>query len=101
MAAKPIEPLLAHALDARRKREAEQRGEAEHRLDIAVHVGRVDVALDDIMGHEAVDDRGAFAVGGADHEPMPEKMRLIKGFEDHQLGALGLGVNIIILWNTI
>jgi len=51
--------------------------EAEHGLGAAAGVGRMDVAFDDIVAHQPINDIGAFAVGGADHRGMPEKVPLV------------------------
>jgi hypothetical protein len=51
MAAKHIEAQLANSLNTRREGKSQEVGEAKHGLGIAMCVGRVDVALDDIVVH--------------------------------------------------
>lgn len=63
-----IKGLLTDALDARGERKAQQMGEAENRFGVAVCVGGMDVAFDNIIVHETVDHISAFALCCADHE---------------------------------
>ena len=72
-----VEGLLADALDARGEGKAEQMRQAEDGFGVAVGVGRMDVALDHIIVHQPVDDIGTLAVGGADHQRMPQEMAFI------------------------
>ncbi len=57
--------------------ESNEMGEAERGLVAAVGIRGVDVAPDDVVAHEPVDDIGAFAIGGADHRGMPEQVAFV------------------------
>ena len=50
---------------------------AKNRLGVSVRVRRVDVAFDNIVVHEPVDDIGAFAISCTNHQRMPEEVSLI------------------------
>jgi hypothetical protein len=43
----------------------------KYRLAIAKRIGRVDVTLDDIVVHQAVDNVGAFPIRGAKDQRVP------------------------------
>ena len=64
------EALLPNASDAGRERKTEEVGEAEYGLVILVRVSGMDIAFDDIIVHEIIDDIGAFASSRADHQRM-------------------------------
>jgi len=48
-----------------------------------VRVGRMDVAFDDVVAHQAVNDVATLAVGRAENQGVPEQVTLI----DEGVGA--------------
>ena len=58
-------------------------GHRKNRLRIAVRISPVKIALDHIVAHQAVNDIGALALGGAEHEGMPQQLPFI----DEAVGA--------------
>lgn len=69
--------MLADALDVRGKGEPQQMGQAEDGLSIAMGIGGMDVGFHDVVVHQAVDQVGAFAIGGTDHQGVPQAFVLI------------------------
>ena len=47
---------LAYVLDARRETEPQQMHHAKNDVRVTMRVGRMDVALDDVVVHQAIDD---------------------------------------------
>ena len=64
----------------------------EDGFGVAVAVGGMDVAFDDVIAHEAIDYERAFPIGGADHKGMPEDVALI----DECVGADALSLAEIL-----
>lgn len=78
-----IEHLLFQVFDARRVGKTEQMRGGKNRFAVAVGIGGMDIAFDDIVIHQPVDHIGAFALCGAEHKGMPEQIALI----DKSVGA--------------
>lgn len=63
-------------------------GQTENGLRITMRIGGMDIAFDDIIVHQPIDDIGAFPICCADHQGMPEKVALI----DESVGADALAL---------
>ena len=80
---KYIEGLLPYALDTRGEGKTQQVGYPEDGFSVTVAVGGMDVAFDDIVAHEAINNIGALTISRADHQRMPENVAFI----DERIGA--------------
>jgi hypothetical protein len=83
-----IETLPLEILDPGCVREAEQMHRPEDRLGIAVRVRGVDVALDHVVVHQAVDDVGTLSLGGADDGRVEQQVPLVDEAVDADAFAL-------------
>ena len=52
-------------------------GHGKDDLAVTVSVGRMDIALHNIIVHQAVNDIGTLALGSTDNRGMPEQIALI------------------------
>ena len=78
-----IEFLSAETLDARCEGDAKERYHPEQDLGITAGIRRMDIAFDDLVVHEEIDDVVRLAVGDTDDEGMRKKMP----FVDHRAGT--------------
>ena len=67
-------------------------GQAKDGLGVTMGVGGVNVAFHDVVVHQTIDDVGALAVCGADHQRMPQEMSFI----DEGVGAHALSLPEIL-----
>ena len=67
--------------------------DAEEYLGVTAGVGRVDVAPDHVVVHQAVDDVGGFLLGRADHRGVEEEVPLV----DERVGTHTLALPEILV----
>ena len=72
-----VEGLFSNAFDPRREGKFQQMCHPEDGFGVAVAVGGIDVAFDDIIAHEPVNYERAFPIGGTDHKGMPKDVSFI------------------------
>ncbi len=68
---KNIKPLTFEILETWRVGEAQQVAGGKYRLTISKGIGGMDVTLDDIVVHQAVDNVGALSIGRAKDQRIP------------------------------
>ena len=68
---KNIKPLTFEILETWRVGEAQQVAGGKYRLTISKGIGGMDVTLDDIVVHQAVDNVGALSIGRAKDQRVP------------------------------
>ena len=85
-ALKDIEPLAREVFEAGRVRKAQQMAHGEDHLAEAEGVGGMNIALHDLIVHQAVDDVGAFPLGRAENGGVPQQVALVaEGVGGHAL----------------
>ena len=75
--AEHVKDLLFQVLDAGSGSCIPQVGNREDDLGKAMRVGRMDVAFDHVVAHQAVNDIGALAFGRAENQGVPEQVTFV------------------------
>src|SRR6266851_4301600 len=91
-----IEPLSLEVLEARRVGKSQQMANAKNQFAKAKSVGRMNIALHDLVVHQPIDDIGAFPIRRTEDHGMPQQVPLIsKGVDAHALAFAEIFVRVV------
>ena len=91
-----IESLTLEVFEARGVRKAQQMAHAKGQFAEAKGVGRMDIALDDLVVHQPVDDVGTPPLGRAKDGGVPQQVALVaEGIDAHALALAEIFVRVV------